>query len=74
MSPNKTVLKPQFDPIKFLELEYLEEKVKITLKPKLEKNISEYLLIRLLDLLPEKVDKEIDFHKITTVEELQKIF
>lgn len=73
MSPNKPVLKPSFDPIKFLELEHLEEKVKITLKPKLEKNISEYLLIRLLDYLPEKADKEVDFRKITTVEELTTI-
>lgn len=63
----------QFDPITFLGLDHLETSRKKVLKPRLLNNISEYLLIRLLDFLPEDADEKIKFTKIKSVEELQSI-
>ncbi|MBM3209625.1 hypothetical protein FJZ40_05070 [Candidatus Shapirobacteria bacterium] len=44
-----------FDPIKFLGLENLTRKDKEALTPKLIAKISEYLVIRTVEILPEKI-------------------
>lgn len=63
----------KFDPIEFLNLKQLDDKTKQKLRPKLSENIGEYLLIRLLNLLPEDTDEKMKFNKIKSVKELEVI-
>lgn len=68
---NQSITK--FGLIEFLNPQQLDDKTKQKLRPKLSENISEYLLIRLFDLLPEGTDEKIKFNKIKSVEELEAI-
>jgi hypothetical protein len=63
----------RFDPIEFLEIRGLDEKQESELRKKLEINISEYLLLKLLDELPETVDKELKETKISDISILVKL-
>lgn len=64
----------EFDPIAFLKLNHIEDSKKKQLKPRLLNNISEYLLIRLLDILPKEIDKEVNFDQISSISKLEDIF
>jgi len=64
----------RFDPIEFLEIIGLNETQKVVLRKKLEINISEYILLRLLDELPKKVDQKLKSNKVTNIEDLEKLF
>ena len=63
----------RFDPIEFLEIRGLDKTQESELREKLEINISEYLLLRLLDELPENIDKELKETEISNVSSLEKL-
>lgn len=63
----------KFDPIEFLEISGLGVSERESLRKKLEANISEYLLIRLLEELPDTVDEKLKDNKVRSIEELENI-
>jgi hypothetical protein len=63
----------KLDPIEFLEIRGLDEAQENRLRNKLETNISEYLLLKLLDELPENVDQELKEAKISDINFLEKL-
>lgn len=68
---HKTIQK--FDPIEFLEISGLGDTEKKSLRKKLESNISEYLLIRLLEELPNTVDEKLKDNQVKSMEELENM-
>ena len=62
----------KFDPVEFLGIKGLGKSEQEDLRKKLEVNISEYILIRLLEGLPDKVDKQLK-KEIENIDELEKM-
>ena len=67
----KTVNK--FDPIEFLGISRLGVNEKESLRKKLKANISEYILIHLLEELPDSVDEKLKENKVNSIEQLENI-
>lgn len=62
-----------FDPVEFLEIQGLGKSEKENLRKKLGANITEYILIRLLEELPDTVDEKLKDNKVRSIEELEDI-
>lgn len=62
-----------FDPIKLLGISGLGQFETDSLRKKLNKNISDYILIRLLEELPDKVDEQLKKKEIESVDELEEM-
>ena len=67
----KTINK--FDPIVLLGISGLVVNEKESLRKKLEANISEYILIHLLEELPDSVDEKLKENKVNSIEQLENI-
>jgi hypothetical protein len=63
----------KFDPIDFLGIRGLGEREQEDLRKKLEVNIAEYILICLLDELPDTVDEKLKEDKVRNIDELEKL-
>ena len=63
----------QFDPIEFLGITGLNDFGKSKLRKKLETNMAEYILLRILDTLPDSIDKKFKETEILNVEDLEKL-
>jgi putative heme iron utilization protein len=61
-----------FDTVKFLEIRGLDETQESELRKRLETNMSEYVLLKLLDELPKTIDKKLEETKISDVDSLDK--
>lgn len=62
-----------FDPIKYLDISGVSQQEEDYLRKKLNKNISEYVLIRLLEESPDEIDEKLK-NEITDLPELVTIF
>ena len=71
----KQHIKPSklFDPIKYLGITCLGQFEINSLRKKLNKNISEYILIRLLEELPDKVDEQLKKKEVEKIDELEEL-
>jgi len=61
-----------FDPIIFLGINGISEESKIVLRENLISQISEYILISILDTLPDSIDKELEDNPIRDISDLEK--
>ena len=62
-----------FNPLEFLGIQGLGKAEREDLRRKLEANISEYILIRLLEELPDSVDEKLKNSKVSSINELENI-
>lgn len=68
----KSIQLKNFDSLEFLGINNIPEDEKSNFRESLNNQISEYILVNILDVLPDSIDNELENNPITNIRELER--